>query len=482
MIHRAESRCARPARVAVATFGCKLNQWDTQDMLRRAAAYYDIVDFDAEADLYVVNTCTVTAGSDGQARQLIRRTIRRHPEAKVLVTGCYAERARDELMSIRGVTDVVGNDAKESFPDLLHRYVDGHAGEGGKAGADLSGAAPTSAAVDGGRVAGSAGTAGRTSEAGVSTAAWRDDGAYLVESPVFRRSRAQVAVQRGCDRECTYCIVPSVRGPSRSYGPDRVIEEVAALLDAGFREIVLTGTYLGDYGTDLDLGVDLPELIRILDRVIDGSARLRISSLGPCDITEKLVECIADCRNVCRHVHVAFQSGDDGVLRAMGRGDDGLRLRRALELLVDAFEGFGLGGDVMVGFPGEDEKAFANTVGVVDDFPFSYLHVFVFSPRPGTAAQRLGDSVHPRVARDRSRKLRSLCAEKGLEFAGRFVGRRVKVIAEGVAKGNGLIEGTSEEYLRVLFEGDDNCKGRLLPVDVSGVLSARTVLGRKPAN
>lgn len=482
MIHRAESCRARPGRVAVATFGCKLNQWDTQVMLRRAAAYYDIVDFDAEADLYVVNTCTVTAGSDGQARQLIRRTIRRHPEAKVLVTGCYAERARDELMSIRGVTDVIGNDAKERFPDLLRRYVDGRAGEAGGAGADLPVAGPASAAIDSGRVGDGASTAGRASETGVPNSASRGDGADLVARRVFRRSRAQVAVQRGCDRECTYCIVPSVRGPSRSYGPDRVIEEVAALLDAGFREIVLTGTYLGDYGADLELGVDLPGLIRLLDGVLDGSARLRISSLGPCDITEKLVECIADCRNVCRHFHVAFQSGDDGVLCAMGRGSDSLLPRRALEFLVDAFEGCGLGGDVMVGFPGEDEKAFANTVRVVNDFPFSYLHVFVFSPRPGTAAPRLGDSVHPKIARDRSRKLRKLGAEKGLDFAGRFVGRRVKVIAEGVAKGNGLIEGTSEEYLRVLFDGDDNCKGRLLPVDVSGVLSARTVLGRRPAD
>ena len=428
--------------MAFATFGCKLNQWDTQNMLRLMAGHCDIVDFDREADVYVVNTCTVTAGSDYQARQLIRRTAREHPGATVVVTGCYAERARDELLSIEGVAEVVGNDAKEHLHELLSGYT---------------------------------GTAEPGEERAFGPAA------PPLGSPAVR-SRAHVAIQQGCDRRCAYCIVPSVRGPARSRSPESVAGQVRTLLDGGFREIVLTGTYLGDYGVDLDGSVDLPGLVEILDGLVDGAARLRISSLGPSEITEELIESMAGCRNVCRHFHVAFQSGDDGVLESMGRGHGGRELRRALELIADAFPDCGLGGDAMVGFPGEDDEAFSNTASVVREYPFSYLHVFVFSPRPGTAAATLGDPVHPRVAAQRSLALRELGAQKGLDFARRFVGRRVNVIAEGPSEEEGIVEGTSDEYLRVLFEGDRDWKGRLLPVDVIGVVSARRVSGRMPAN
>lgn len=405
-----------------------MNQWDSQNIVRSIAGRCDIVDFGEEADVYVVNTCTVTAGSDSQARRLIRRTIRLRPGAKVLVTGCYAERAGEELSRIDGVADVIGNSSKERLAEILGEYV--------------GGCAPGP-----------------------------------VPGPETGRSRAHVAVQRGCDRRCTYCVVPSVRGPARSFAAVNVISQVETLVQSGYKEIVLTGTYLGDYGSD-PAGGDLADLIVTLDRVVDGRARLRISSLGPTDITERFLESVSRCRNVCRHFHVAFQSGDDGVLRSMGRGHGRRAVRRALDLISETFTDCGLGGDVMVGFPGEDEGAFGNTVSVVEEYPFSHLHVFMFSPRPGTPACKLHGRVDPMVAAGRSSALRGLGAAKGKDFARRFIGRRVSVVAESEANEPGNLKGTSDEYLRVVFEGDRSWKGRLFSIDVEGALSARTVRGR----
>jgi threonylcarbamoyladenosine tRNA methylthiotransferase MtaB len=430
------SRVPRRPKVAVATFGCKLNQWDTQDMLRSLAAGYDIVDFSAEADVYVVNTCTVTAGSDAQARQLIRRTARAHPGAKLIVTGCYAQRARDELLAIGGVDEVLGNDAKRGLSRLLAERV-----------------RPRSGST-------------RPAHSG----------------PAWGRSRAHLAIQEGCDRGCAYCIVPSVRGPARSHAPGLVLRRVEALLEEGYREIVLTGTYLGDYGADLGERGGLGALLRRLNRLVDGTARLRISSVGPSDVTGDFVEAVADSPSVCRHFHVAFQSGDDEILRVMGRGHGTAEVRRALELINSSFPGCGLGGDVMVGFPGESNAAYSNTVQIVREYPFSYLHVFVYSPRPGTRAAGLRGQVRPGIAAERSRELRGLARRKGLEFASNFVGRRLDVVVESPSGGNGAFEGTSDEYLRVLFEGSDSWKGRLLPVDVDSVLSARRVSGRAAAD
>jgi threonylcarbamoyladenosine tRNA methylthiotransferase MtaB len=431
----------RPVRIAFATFGCKLNQWDTQGMRRSVAGAYDIVDFDREADLYVINTCTVTAGSDSQARQLIRRTVRLRPGAKVFVTGCYAQRAADELLGIEGVTLAFGNDGKEELLGMVDELFPAASGDvGGGARTDMGAAGPAAG-----------------------------------------RSRCHVAIQSGCDRGCSYCIVPSVRGVARSAPLRRIIEEVETHLDEGYREIVLTGTYLGDYGGDGGRA-DLPGILKTLNGIVDGAARLRISSLGPSDITHDLVDAVAGCESICRHFHVAFQSGDDSVLSAMRRGHGGAQVRRALDLLAASFPDCGLGCDVMVGFPGEGEEAFANTRRVLEEYPFSYSHVFVFSPRPGTSAANLGGNVHPKVAAGRSAELRSLAAAKGLEFARRFVGRSIEVIAEGPSNEGGLLTGTSGEYLRAFFEGEVDWKGRLLPVNVDGVRAARQVLGRAPAN
>jgi threonylcarbamoyladenosine tRNA methylthiotransferase MtaB len=428
LIERGEST----PRVAFATFGCKLNQWETQCLERQIRSRFSIVGFDCDADIYVINTCTVTGSSDAQARQLIRKTVRERRGAKVVVTGCYAERAEGEISSIDGVDYVVGNEGKGRLAHVLsERYSDGR----------QSDAAPAS------------------------------------RGPNEGRSRAHVAVQRGCGRGCAYCIVPSVRGPARSFKPGQIVGQVEDLLKEGYREIVLTGTYIGDYGADLEDSVDLAGLVRSLNGLVAGAARLRISSLGPSDITGQLVEAIAESENVCRHFHIAFQSGDDEILAAMKRGYDGDGVRAALGQLVRTFPDCGLGGDAMVGFPGERDGAFGKTVALVEEFPFSYLHVFVYSPRPGTAAASYRDVVPSKLGRSRSRRLRELARNRGLDFARRFMARQIEVIAEGPSAKPGCLEGTSREYLRVHFPGESDLKGSLLPVRVDSAITGREVWG-----
>jgi threonylcarbamoyladenosine tRNA methylthiotransferase MtaB len=431
-----ERRNGKP-RVAFATFGCKLNQWDTQVLERRVRDRCSVVDIHGQADAYVINTCTVTGSSDAQARRLIRRIMRERPGACVFVTGCYAERAPDEISSMGDAVRVLGNSEKGRLAGLL--------------------------------------TEGSIEEAS-------DENRSGGPGPAAGRSRAHAAIQRGCDRGCTYCIVPSVRGPARSFTPREVAAQVEDLLDEGYREIVLTGTYLGDYGSDPEGSKDLAWLVRYLSVVVAGSARLRLSSLGPSDITEDLVDAVGHSENVCRHFHVAFQSGDDGVLAAMRRGYDARRVRSALNLLKGAFPDCGLGGDAMVGFPGEGDDAFGRTAAIVEEFPFSYLHVFVFSARPGTPAAAYGRKVSPEAAKSRSRELRAIARRRAGDFSRRFVGRRVEVAAEGPSRKRGWLEGTSREYLRVRFKGEDGLKGRLIPVQVEGAISGRLVSGSIPSN
>jgi len=424
-------------RVAFATFGCKLNQWDTQVLERRVRDRFSVVDIHGQADAYVINTCTVTGSSDAQARQLIRRIMRERPGAGVFVTGCYAERAPDEISSMGDAVRVLGNSEKDRLAGLL-------------------------------------------SEGAVEEAP--DEGPSGGAGPAVGRSRAHVAIQKGCDRGCTYCIVPFVRGPARSFTPREVVSQVEELLAEGYREIVLTGTYLGDYASDSGGSTDLAGLVRYLSGIVADSARLRLSSIGPSDITEDLIDAVARSENVCRHFHVAFQSGDDAVLAAMRRGYDERSLRSALKLLTGAFPDCGLGGDAMVGFPGEGVDAFGRTAAIVEEFPFSYLHVFVFSARPGTRAAEYGRKVSPEIARSRSRELRGVARRRARDFSRRFVGRRVEVMAEGPSRKRGWLEGTSREYLRVRFKGEEDLKGRLLPVQVEGAISGRLVSGSIPFN
>jgi threonylcarbamoyladenosine tRNA methylthiotransferase MtaB len=404
--------------VGFITIGCKLNQFETEQMREVAGRLGYLANADPlAADVCVVNTCTVTSKSDYRSRQAVRRAIRSNPDALVVVTGCYAQRSPAELAAIPGVDVVLGNPEK----DEIEAYL------------GLSKQARPLV---------------RTGEPGR---------AILVGPPRHLHgfgayTRAFVKIQDGCDNRCTYCAVPAARGASRSKQAAEIRAEVETLVGEGYREIVLTGVHLGAYGKDLAPRTSLAALLATLADV-QGLARVRLSSVEPTDLTDELIHLAADCSSkVCPHFHVPLQSGDDRVLRRMGRPYDGNYYRRLIDRVAGSVSRCGIGADVMVGFPGEDERAFANTLDLVKDLALTYLHVFSFSTRPGTPACSLDGQVDPETRSRRSSELRRVGREKGAAFRTSLVGKTVDVLVLG--KGDRCsATGLSGNYVKVYFKG-----------------------------
>jgi threonylcarbamoyladenosine tRNA methylthiotransferase MtaB len=429
-----------PVTVAFATLGCRLNQVESQEMLAlleggdfRAAAP------DEPAQVYVVNTCTVTGKADFSDRQLIRRITRGNPDALLVVTGCYAQTNPDAVARIPGVDLVIGNQEKYRLPELL--------------GSLLKRRRPQIVVGDIAR-------------------ARQVPAARFVR--VTGRSRAFVKIQDGCQHRCAFCIVPAARGPSRSQDPQVVLEQVEALVEAGYREITLTGVDIGHYGWDL---LPRTSLAALLSRLA-GVPRLkwlRLSSVLPAYFTSELIEAVTALPVVAPHLHLPLQSGSDRVLRLMRRPYTVAMYRRLVERLVDAVPALGLGTDVIVGHPGEAEEDFEATVGVVSALPFSYLHVFSYSDRNGTEAARLPGRVPPAVTRERSRLLRGLGREKNLAFRRGLVGQvREVLVLEQRDRDTGLLAGLTSNYVEVLFEGPDGLARQFVPVRISEANAQRT--------
>jgi len=391
-------------RIAFTTLGCKINQYETERMRHDLAQDGNtFVPFDAEADVYVINTCSVTAKADAQCRQLIKAAAKRNQQARVVVTGCYAETRPDEIKGIRGVSLVLGNEGKSNIATHL-------------------------------------GT-------GKGTANHRPPSVMAVQE----RTRAFLKIQDGCDNFCSYCIVPYARGRSRSADPGEVLREFNRLVQAGYTEIVLTGIHIGMYGTDLGADLNLTKLISSLnDR--RGDARLRLSSIEPHEVTEGIMQLIG--KGICRHLHIPLQSGDDAILAAMRRSYTSHYYRKLLDRLAHHIPGIALGADVMVGFPGEDDKAFQNTVDLVRESPLTHLHVFSYSPRPGTNAAQMEMQVPEQIKQERNELLRKLGEEKNLEFRKSQVEKKNQVIVEDKQdQQTGLFSGLTDNYIRVNIQG-----------------------------
>lgn len=404
-------------KVGLATLGCKVNQCDSAALSENLkSAGFSMVPFNAFADAYVINTCTVTAFSDFQARQLIRRALRQNPAARVVVTGCYAQTEPRVLAGIEGVSHVVGNDHKHDIPELLFQPVSGSPQI--LAGNILAQRRFPSAPV--------CGLAGRT--------------------------RAFFKIQDGCDAFCSYCIVPFARGPSRSLPLGKVQDGARNFIDQGFREIVLTGIHLGDYGHDLQPRTGL---VLALEALLSNhpETRFRLSSIEPNEISDELLGLFKRYPNLCPHLHIPLQSGDDGILKSMKRRYDTAFYRALIENVVRTAADIAVGIDVMVGFPGEGEKEFCRTMELLEKIPAAYLHVFPYSERPGTAALELQPKVPALVKKERAASLRALGAKKREAFARRFAGSILPVLAEKTRdKNTGLAKGFSHNYLPVLLD------------------------------
>ncbi len=414
--------------VALATLGCKTNQFESAAMEERLkAAGFSVVPFAAGASLVIVNTCTVTAATDAQSRNLIRKARRLNPACRVVVTGCYAQVDPEALSAIPGVALVLGNTEKKNFLDYLEE-----------------GEAQTRVAV--------------------SDITAETEAVLLPLTAFAERSRAFVQIQNGCNAFCSYCIIPYARGRSRSVRPDEVIAQIRTLTARGYAEVVLTGIHIGGYGHDLTSVTTLLELVRRIEEETD-LARLRLGSLEPTEIPDALIERMADSPTLCPHFHIPLQAGDDAVLRRMNRHYDthffSDLVTRIYRLLPDA----AIGLDLITGFPGESAKAFANTLHLVEDLPVSHLHVFPFSRRPGTPAATMAGQVHGAIVKEQAARLRELGNRKHREFAQRFIGRTLEVVVEK-GEGGGECRGLSRNYLNVLLPGSGHLAGRRLSVAV----------------
>ncbi len=407
----------RPApKVAIKTLGCRLNQAESEKALEALGARgFDLAHAGEEPDVVVVNTCTVTRESTASSRRLVRKLAEAHPGATVVVTGCYAVSDPDEVKAIPGVDLVVGNDAKDRIAELV-------------------------AAVP--RV--------------------RRLPLVTRPAPVERlRTRVAVRAQTGCDEWCTFCIIPRTRGPLRSWPEEEVVADVRRQVERGVREVVLTGVHLGKYGEDLGRR---DGLARLVDRLvaIDGLARLRLSSVLPVQVTPALVARVRDHPKVCRHLHVPLQAGDDQVLEAMHRPYRVAEFLERVEHAKAEVPGLGLSTDVIVGFPGETEPQFQATMRVVRQVGFSKLHVFRYSQRPGTPAAELPGQLPDAVKKRRARELIALGAELRRRFHEQHLGRLLSVLVE--TAGDGLAEGTSDNYIKVRFAGDRDLVDQVVTV------------------
>jgi threonylcarbamoyladenosine tRNA methylthiotransferase MtaB len=415
-------------RVSVHTSGCKVNQYDSAALQTTLEGEgFTVIQDVRDADVIVVNTCTVTGATDGQNRKLIRRLRAASPCALLVVTGCQAAVAGDELRRMPEVDLVVGNRGKASLALRILRALEG-------------GPASGEAAVP---------------------------GASVWEAEVDRlpgRTRAILKVQDGCEAFCAYCIVPRARGPSQSRPVPSVLRGVQRMEVAGIQEVVLSGIHLGAYGRDLAPPVSLSDL---LGRILEGCAipRIRLSSIESLEAEVSLLERIGESDRICPHLHLPLQSGDDEILKRMNRPYTKAQYWDQVREAMDAIPDLTLGTDVIVGFPGETEEHFRRTMRFLERIPFTYLHVFPFSPRPGTAACDLPGQVAVPEITARAQALRRMSEARRVEAMTSYVGRTLPVLVERPAKGrSGWMEGLTHNYLKTLVAGGDERRNRVLSV------------------
>ncbi len=413
----------------------------------------------AQASVVVLNTCTVTNGADQDARAAIRRVRRQNPDARIIVTGCYAQRAPEEIAALPGVDLVVGNSHKHHLADIALA---------GRAAVPPPSLVPLTSLIN---------ASPKTEDQGPIFVSDIFAHTELLAAPVFdaanERTRPNLKVQDGCDNRCSFCVIPFVRGQSRSLDMNRIIREVNSLVGAGYREVVISGINLGRWGRDLvrtpdHVGTAAPgcpgeqsspaSLVDLIRGILTETSleKLRISSVEPMDWSDELIALVASEQRIAKHAHVPMQSGSDAVLRRMHRKYRPWHYREKLEKIRAAMPSAAIGADVMVGFPGETESEFETTRQMIVDLPFTYLHVFTYSARPGTPAAAMAGQVPVHIARERNRILRELAAEKKLTFMRSFVGKTVEAITLNVVGSDAdgeFTEALTENYLKLRLRG-----------------------------
>lgn len=413
--------------ISFVTLGCKVNQYDTAVLINKLPkSKYTTVPFPGKADIYVIDTCTVTHKADAEARHYINRAKRINPNGVVVVTGCYAQVSAEEISNLKGVDYVVGNSDK--FTSLMKILRQGSLQK----------------------------------EPKVFINDIFKEKKRKFESPEIDffpgRTRAFLKVQDGCNYACTFCIIPYARGRSRSLGIDDVIKRIRVLRQSGYKETVLTGIHLASYGRDIG-----SNLIELLSRIEDEKilSRIRLSSLDPADINQDFINFVSNSQTICPSFHISLQSGDEQVLKNMRRRYKPKQFLDITYQIRQAMPDSSIGTDIMVGFPGETEVEFNNSYNLLDESELTYFHVFPYSKRKGTKAAIMDNQIDPGVIKQRSKIIRDLGMKKKIEFNKKFVGKELEVLVENNSKG------TSRNYISVKLHKDDYSKGELIDVVIS---------------
>ncbi|QHC04821.1 tRNA (N(6)-L-threonylcarbamoyladenosine(37)-C(2))-methylthiotransferase MtaB [Anoxybacillus sp. PDR2] len=421
--------------VAFHTLGCKVNHYETEAIWQLfKQAGYERKDFETHADVYVINTCTVTNTGDKKSRQVIRRAIRQNPDAVICVTGCYAQTSPAEVMAIPGVDIVIGTQDRAKILEYIEQFKQERQ------------------PINGVRNI-------------MKTRVYEE-----MDVPAFTdRTRASLKIQEGCNNFCTFCIIPWARGLMRSRDPKEVIRQAQQLVDAGYKEIVLTGIHTGGYGEDMK-DYNFAALLRDMDEQVVGLKRLRISSIEASQITDEVIEVLKRSDKIVRHLHIPLQSGSNSVLKRMRRKYTTQFFAERLVQLREALPGLAVTSDIIVGFPGETEEEFMETYEFIRDHQFSELHVFPYSKRTGTPAARMPDQVDEEVKNERVHRLIALSDHLAKEYASQFEGQVLEVIPEEPYKeepDSGLYVGYTDNYLKVKFPATEEMVGQLVKVKIT---------------
>jgi len=419
----------------ITTLGCKVNRYESEAISEGLLSQgWSPAEKGAKADLCIINTCMVTGKAATQSRQAVRHSIRNHKESIVIATGCHAQVAPEVFASIPDVHYVVGNSFKDRIPGLAEQK----------------------------------------SRLEHTTILVEDLSRFRIfqDLPVTRlvkRTRCFVKIQDGCDAFCSYCIIPYARGRSRSLRPEIVIERINRLNAQGHSEAVLCGIHMGRYGQDLDPVISLADLIGSIE-ILTSIPRLRLSSIEPREISEELIRYLAKSSQTCPHLHIPLQSGDDKILKAMKRPYNSRFFEELIDHIIQTIRHVAIGVDLLVGFPGETEKAFENTCRLIEKLAVAYLHVFPFSPQAGTPAAAMKNRVPPEIVKKRCQYLRKLGQIKRSKFNERFVGSIAEVLIEGKPDiSTGYLKGFTKNYIPVFVKGNKELLNRIVEVKIDKI-------------
>ncbi|MCK9210252.1 MAG: tRNA (N(6)-L-threonylcarbamoyladenosine(37)-C(2))-methylthiotransferase MtaB [Ignavibacteriaceae bacterium] len=419
-------------KVALHTLGCKLNFSETAAIGKQFITRgFSIVEFSDHADVYVLNTCSVTENAEKECRQVIRRSLRINPDAFVIVTGCYAQLRPEEISRIDGVDAVLGSNEKFDLFSYLNDFEKKEL------------------------------TCIYTSTKNELDHSF----GFASSTDIDSRTRAYFKIQDGCDYKCTYCTIPLARGASRSLEPEKVLEQFRLIVAQGYKEIILTGVNVGDYGKSF--AIDFYHLLKKLVSV-EGDFRIRISSIEPNLLTDEIISLTLSTEKICKHFHIPLQSGSDKILRLMQRRYTTEDYKTLITKLNKLDPEIGIGVDVITGFPGETEEDFQETYNFLRDLPISYLHVFTYSERPDTKAISLPDKVETAERKRRSTLLRILSDKKRFAFHEKFIGKKERVLFEE-ADDNGIIKGFTSNYIRVFHPFDNLLQNEFCLVTINKV-------------